>query len=129
MNVTANVRYSMQSFARSPYQRPSYDYARMLNEARANEGIAPEFQDYELAIYDMWRDGNGPSNPDLAYWFPNTDWNSIYFKDHASMVQANVNVSGGSEKLQYFVNAGYIYQGGMYNTESSKTSAMILRPR
>ncbi|MDE6628361.1 MAG: SusC/RagA family TonB-linked outer membrane protein, partial [Muribaculaceae bacterium] len=122
MEVNATVRYSLQSFARDAYHRPSYDYARLLNEARANEGIAPEFQDYELALYDMWANGgSGPSDPELAYWFPNTDWSDIYFKDNASMVQANVNVSGGSDKLQYFVNAGYVYQGGMYNTEDSRT--------
>ena len=51
------------------------------------------------------------------YWYPNTDWQSIYFKDYASMVKANVDISGGSDRLQYFVNAGYVYQGGMYNTE------------
>lgn len=122
MKVNATVRYSLQSFAREAYHRPSYDYARLLNEARANEGIAPEYQDYELALYDMWANGgNGPSDPELAYWYPNTDWSDIYFKDNSSMVQANVNVSGGTDKLQYFVNAGYVYQGGMYKTEDSKT--------
>lgn len=121
MNVTATVRYSLQSFARKPYHRDSWDYARLLNEARANEGQGAEFEPYEIALFDMWRDGDGPQDPALRYWYPNTDWSDIYFKDHASMVQANVNVSGGTDKLQYFVNAGYIYQGGMYNTESSKT--------
>lgn len=120
MSVNATVRYSLQSFARQPYHRNSWDYARLLNEARANEGAGAEFEDYEIALFDMWRDGNGPENPALRYWYPNTDWADIYFKDHSSMVQANVNVSGGSDKLQYFVNAGYVYQGGMYNTESSK---------
>ena len=120
MSVNATVRYSLQSFARQPYHRDSWDYARLLNEARANEGAGAEFEDYEIALFDMWRDGNGPENPALRYWYPNTDWADIYFKDHSSMVQANVNVSGGSDKLQYFVNAGYVYQGGMYNTESSK---------
>lgn len=120
MRVNATVRYSLQSFAREPYHRDSWDYARLLNEARANENQGAEFEPYEIALFDMWRDGTGPSNPALRYWYPNTDWSNIYFKDHASMVQANVNVSGGSDKLQYFVNAGYVYQGGMYNTESSK---------
>jgi len=120
MNVNATVRYSLQSFARTPYRRDSWDYARLLNEARRNESQGVEFEDYEIALFDMWRDGNGPSDPSLRYWYPNTDWGNIYFKDNASMVQANVNVSGGTDKLQYFVNAGYVYQGGMYNTESSK---------
>lgn len=118
--VNGSVQYSLQSFARKPFRRNSWEYARMLNEARANEGIAPEFTDEELAIYDQWQNG-GPSDPELAYWYPNTDWGSIFFKDHASMVQANVNVSGGSEKVQYFVNVGYVNQGGMYNAEPKST--------
>lgn len=121
VNVNSSVRYSLQSFARKPFHRNSWEYAEMLNEARANEDMGPEFSQEDIAKYQMWRDGNGPTDPMERYWFPNTDWASIYFKDHSSMVQANVNVTGGTDKLQYFVNAAYVYQGGMYNTEDSRT--------
>ena len=117
VSVSPSVSYTMQSFARKSTRRNSWDYVRLLNEARANEGAAPEFSDAEIAKFDSWRDGTGPTNASDRYWYPNTDWQSIYFKDFASMVRANVDISGGSEKLQYFINAGYIYQGGMYNTE------------
>lgn len=117
VSVNPSVAYSMQSFARKSTRRDSWDYVRMLNEARANEGAAPEFSAEEIAKFDTWRDGSGPSSVSDRYWYPNTDWQSIYFKDYASMVRANVDISGGSERLQYFINAGYVYQGGMYNTE------------
>lgn len=39
------------------------------------------------------------------------------FRDYAPMTRANMNVSGGSDKLQYFVSAGYLHQGGMFNVE------------
>ena len=107
----------MQTFARKSTRRNSWDYVRLLNEARKNEGAAPEFDGKDIAKFDAWRDGSGPSDPVDRYWYPNTDWQSIYFKDYASMVKANVDISGGSDRLQYFVNAGYVYQGGMYNTE------------
>lgn len=117
VSVNSSISYSMQSFARKSTRRDSWDYVRMLNEARENEGAASEFLPSEIAKFDAWRDGSGPSNASDRYWYPNTDWQSIYFKDFASMVRTNVDISGGSERLQYFVNAGYIYQGGMYNTE------------
>lgn len=117
VSVRPSITYSMQSFARKYTRRNSWDYVRMLNEARRNEGAAPEFSDAEIAIFDTWRDGSGPTDPVERYWYPNTDWQSIYFKDYAPMVRANVDISGGSEKLQYFINSGYVYQGGMYNTE------------
>ena len=115
--VRPSVSYSMQSFARKSTRRGSWDYVRLLNEARENEGAAPEFLPEEIARFDAWRDGSGPSDASDRYWYPNTDWQSIYFKDYASMVRANVDISGGSDRLQYFINAGYLYQGGMYNTE------------
>ncbi len=117
--VSGSVQYSQQSFARKPYRRDSWDYARLLNESRANEGMPAAFSDDELALFDAWKTG-GPANASDAYWYPNTNWSDILFKDHSSMVQANANVSGGTDKVQYFVNAGYVYQGGMYNCESKE---------
>lgn len=117
VSVRPSLSYSMQTFARKSTRRNSWDYVRLLNEARKNEGAAPEFDEKDIAKFDAWRDGSGPSDPVDRYWYPNTDWQSIYFKDYASMVKANVDISGGSDRLQYFVNAGYVYQGGMYNTE------------
>ena len=120
LTVHPSVQYSMQTFARKRQRVDSWDYARLLNESRANAGIDPTFSEEEIAKFDTWRDGTGPSDPNDRYWYPNTNWEDILFKDYASMVRANVDVSGGSEKLQFFVNAGYLYQGGMYNTESKK---------
>ncbi|MDD3077592.1 MAG: TonB-dependent receptor [Paludibacter sp.] len=118
VTVSPSVSYSVQSFSRNSTRRNSWEYARLLNEARENEGAAAAFSDAEIAKFDSWRDGSGPSNASDRYWYPNIDWQSIYFKNYAPMVRANVDISGGSEKLQYFINSGYIYQGGMYNTES-----------
>lgn len=115
--VNTSVAYSMQSFARKSTRRNSWDYVRLLNEARENEGAAPEFSKDEIAKFDSWRNGSGPTNASDRYWYPNTDWQSIYFKNYAPMVKANVDVSGGSDRLQYFINTGYVYQGGMYHTE------------
>ena len=117
VEVHPSVQYSMQSFSRKRTRVNSWDYVTLLNEARANEGLTAAFSPEETALFESWRNG-GPENPDDRYWYPNTNWHDILFKDYASMVRANVDISGGSDKLQYFVNAGYLYQGGMYNTES-----------
>ncbi len=117
--VHGSTTYSVQSFVRMPKALDSYTFATLNNEARSNEGKAVEFSESDLEKFAMWQNG-GPTNPDDRYWYPNTNWQNIIFKDHASMTRTNVNISGGTDRVQYFVNAGYLYQGGMYNTESKK---------
>lgn len=117
VTVNGSVRYSIQEFTRTPYRHDSWEYARLLNEARANEGQAPAFSDTELSYFDQWKDGSGPQDPEIRYWYPNTNWSKLFFRDHSNMVNANVNITGGSKKVSYFINAGYVHQGGMYNTE------------
>lgn len=119
VTVTPSVQYSIQSFSRTPMRIHSYDYARLLNEACDNDGIAHEFSDTEIGIFDTWKNG-GPTDATQRYWYPDNYWRNIIFKKTSQMIRGNVNISGGNDKLQFFVNAGYLYQGGMYNTESKK---------
>lgn len=118
VNVHGQVTYSMQKFNYWPETRHSWDFANLVNEASASNGGNPIYSAEEVALYETWRDGTGPSDPNLRFWYPDTNWGDIYLKDHSNMVQANVNLSGGTKKLRYFASAGYVYQGGMYNTES-----------
>ncbi|WP_290097610.1 SusC/RagA family TonB-linked outer membrane protein, partial [uncultured Duncaniella sp.] len=117
INVHGQVNYSMQQFNYWPEGRHSYDFVRLANEAALNDGGVPKYTDAQVAMYDLWKTG-GSSDPAIRYWYPDTDWGDVYLKDHSNMVQANVNISGGSKKLKYFASAGYVYQGGMYKTES-----------
>ena len=137
INVHGQVQYSMQKFASWPKSRHSYEYVNLVNEAALRDGLAePIYSQEHVDIYDMWRNGKPTqaryrelypdgryrdmSDEHFQYFFPDNDWSDVYMKDHSDMVQANVNVSGGSKKLKYFVSAGYVYQGGMYKTESSQ---------
>ncbi|WP_321438945.1 TonB-dependent receptor [uncultured Bacteroides sp.] len=119
VTVTPSVQYSIQSFSRTPMRIHSWDYARLLNEACDNDGVAHEFSDAEVGIFDTWKNG-GPTDAVQRYWYPDNYWRNIIFKNTSRMVRGNVNISGGTDKLQFFVNTGYLYQGGMYNTESKK---------
>ena len=49
--------------------------------------------------------------------YPNHDWYREMFKKWSSQTNVNINVTGGTEELKYFVNAGYLHQGGNLNTE------------
>ena len=117
LEVQPSVQFSLQQFARTPMRVHSWDYVRLLNEACVNDGVGPEFTDDEVAIFDSWKNG-GPTDFATRYWYPDNYWRDIIFKSTSYMVRGNVNVSGGTDRLRFFVNAGYLYQGGMYNTES-----------
>ena len=122
VNVHAQVNYSAQQFNYWPGTRHSYDFVQLANEASLNDsdGKVMKYSPEQVALYEMWRNGNGPTDPVLRYFYPDTDWSSIYLRDYSNMMQSNVNLTGGSKRLKYFASAGYVYQGGMYRTESKK---------
>ena len=63
------------------------------------------------------------------------DWNNDVLSKMAPQTQHNVSVSGGSDKLQYYLSMGYIYQEGFfksrdlnydkYNIRSNVTAQLI----
>lgn len=116
MNISASAEYSAQMFARQHQYLSSYNYALLHNEARINDGGVPEFSDEALALYQSWLTGDFMTEEE-KYFYPNTDWNKVLYRAYAPQVRANLNVSGGSEKTQYFVSAAFLHQGGMFNVE------------
>jgi TonB-linked SusC/RagA family outer membrane protein len=61
---------------------------------------------------------NGQPNPWYdPYFHPNTNWVHRLFKKNTSTSQANVNVSGGTWFMKYFLSLGYLNQGGLFKTD------------
>lgn len=88
----------------------SYEYSTLLNLARANDGLDPAFSSESVEKY---KTGVDPLR------FPNTDWRKILIKDYSFQQRYNLNISGASKAMKYFVNAGYLRQGGQFNTEKN----------
>lgn len=55
---------------------------------------------------------------DMPVTFPNTDWIKYMMKDAAWQEQVNVNVKGGTDKVKYFVSAGFLNQNSLFKTFS-----------
>jgi len=51
--------------------------------------------------------------------YPNIDWQDYLFKDHAMSYNANVNISGGTERVKYFVAADYVNEGDLVKVPPS----------
>ena len=59
--------------------------------------------------------------------YPDTDWYGLVLKNTAPEQQHNVSVSGGSEKMDYYVNFGYTDQGSFFVTNSANYNRYNLR--
>ncbi|WP_080058409.1 SusC/RagA family TonB-linked outer membrane protein [Spirosoma aerolatum] len=110
LSYTGNV--AVTSFTSLRKGMNSYDYARLYNESLKNDTYVsgavyvPKFTDADLALY---KSGEDP------IFHPNTDWYSLVLKPQALQTQHNLSINGGTEKVRYFVSAGFFSQGGQFN--------------
>ncbi|WP_161596697.1 TonB-dependent receptor [Chitinophaga vietnamensis] len=109
-----------------PKMLNSLDFANLYNEAFANAGRAPFFNDETMGRIKAYLDGSLKTqtikNPNVPNGWnnwnsgnANNDWFKIYFKKFAFSQQHNVSISGANEKSNYFISAGYNNRAGMYN--------------
>ena len=93
-------------------QASSYDYARFYNQMQLNdfdassgEVFTPMFSE---AVMEKFRTGSDPIR------FPSTKWAEYAMKDVTLQTKHNVNISGGTKAMRYFVSAGLMTQGGLF---------------
>lgn len=58
---------------------------------------------------------------------PDTDWYSAILKNTAPQQQQNLSISGGAEKMDYYINFGYTDQGSFFRTNSASYNRYNLR--
>ena len=101
----AGVSHKIQFDPQTADMVGAYDYARALNQARANDGAAPAYTDAEL---QKFIDGSDP----LVY--PNVDWKKEVFKNTAHETNAYLSFFGGTDKVQYYTQLDYTDARGLY---------------
>lgn len=90
------------------------DYMTARNNAILNR--TPDAQPYysEEVI-------NGTRNQLNPYIYPNVDWEDYLFKDFSLTQSANVNVTGGGEKVTYFLSGTLNNDNGMLKEDAQNT--------
>lgn len=83
----------------------AYGYAKALNQARANDGLAAAYSDAEL---QKFQDGSDP------YVYPNVNWKDEVFKNTAHETNVFTSFYGGTEKVQYYALLDYTDARGLY---------------
>ena len=129
-SVTATLNTSMQTISKFVDFADSYTYGKMWNYTAITDALpmsqwpgTATISDYTpyadngirftQDVMEHFRTGDMPRT------FPNTDWIDYIMKDAAWQEQANVNVNGGTEKVRYFVSAGFLNQNSLFKTFSN----------
>ncbi len=120
-----NAEQTYNSFTREPARLHSADYMRLRNEAARNDGIKnPPFPANIIAKYENPLDGLNPNDPDYQkqaalrnYIYPDHYYYREMVKQYSPQTRVNINASGGTNRLNYFLNAVYLHQGGNFNVQ------------
>lgn len=110
------VNFSMTVSGVQPTRMPkfinSYETAMLRNEALINDGLNWQEMGFSASDLQHFLDNDAP------YHYPNVDWVDLLVNKFAIDQKYNLNVSGGTKHVKYFVSLGYLNQGGMFKTEN-----------
>ena len=129
-SVTASANAAVQTISKFIDFADSYTYGQMWNYTAITDALPMSqwpgsrvISDYtpyadtgirfSQEVMEHFRTGDMPRT------FPNMDWINYIMNDSAWQEQANVNVNGGTEKVRYFVSAGYLNQDSLFKTFSN----------
>ena len=129
-SVTASASAAMQTISKFVEFADSYTYGKMWNYTQITDTRpmsqwpgTVQISDYtpyagdgirfSQEVMEHFRTGDMPTT------FPNMDWINYIMNDSAWQEQANVNVNGGTEKVRYFVSAGFLNQNSLFKTFST----------
>lgn len=103
INYSGNI--SLQTYTGIPKAMNAYDNAFLINEANRNDGLAETWTADEL---QKFKDGSDP------YGYPDINWFDYLTRKSYSQTQHNINISGGTKIVKYFVSVGYLFEDGIF---------------
>lgn len=108
--------YTFQFPSGLPKTVDIYQYMTLRNEAAKHNvnGGTPIFGD---AVFEEYRNGTRKSY----------DWYPLVWADYAPQTQHNLSVTGGNDRLTYYVGGGYMSQGSFFKTNDLNYNKYNLR--
>ncbi|MBP1612575.1 MAG: TonB-linked outer membrane protein, SusC/RagA family [Bacteroidetes bacterium] len=94
VKIIYDFSYGFQSAWKHRDVLNATEYATLMNEGKMNAGEAPIYAD--------------PSS-----YGKGTDWQEELFYDNAPIMQHQISASGASERINYYLSAGYFKQDGI----------------
>ena len=110
----------------TPKSYPKYvgsaEYMSLYNQARANDGLSPNYSDE-----DIWHFASG-QNP---YRYPDFDmYSSDYLRKAYGRYEGILEVTGGNERMKYYTTTGYYRESSQLkvgNAADNYTSRFFVR--
>ena len=129
-SVSVSASAAVQQISKFVDFADSYTYGKMWNYAAITDALpvsqwpgTANIKDYtpyantgirfNQDVMEHFRTG------DMPVTFPNTDWIDYMMKNAAWQEQVNVNAKGGTERVRYFVSAGFMNQNSLFKTFSN----------
>lgn len=122
VNYNNNLRWS------TPTKLPSflngYEFNTYFNEAAANSGLGAQYTSDVMEKtrqfiageidYATEYDSNGIWKKNLDSW-ANTEWFGVYYKDWSFSQEHNISISGGGNKVNYYISGSFQNLGSDQN--------------
>ncbi len=114
--ITYNGSYTLQRPAGFPRLADPYETMTIYNEKSMNNVNGGNIV-YGPDAFEEFRSGARRT----------TDWNSLLIADFSPQTQHDISISGGSDKTQYYIAGGYLYQQGIFKSGDLNYDKMNLR--
>ncbi|WP_233219011.1 SusC/RagA family TonB-linked outer membrane protein [Adhaeribacter arboris] len=108
--ITFNYNEGYNQPTRIPEMANAAEYATLLNEIDSYNNRQPRYSPGDI---QKFQDGSDP------WGHPNTDWYKEVLKPRSRQNYLNATLTGGSERIKYFLNMGSRFQDGYYYKSST----------
>lgn len=105
--ISASTSLGLQQPISLVKQTGSYEFARFWNIKKELDGETDKKFLFTPEQIEAYRTGSDP------IMYPSMDWGKYIFNDIYLQSKNNLNISGGSENVKYFISIGYLYQNGL----------------
>jgi len=108
--IDINLRQGYNQPTVLPKMADAASYAEMINEIKLYQGQPAKYTDEDIQAF---RDGSDP------WGHPNTDWFKTVIKPWSPQHYANISLSGGTDRIKYFVSGGTTYEDGIFRNSAN----------
>jgi len=116
--ISYDASYGLSQPTRYPKLVNANEYAIFKNELNVRENLPPA---YTQAQIDLYKSGADPLN------YPSTNWYTTVLKPWTPQTEHSLTLSGGSDRVRYFLSGLYLYQDAFYRNSATNYKQYNLR--
>ena len=126
VKVTYSNNFARTYMLNQPHSMNALNFAHTMNHSAVNSGKAPYYNEQKLGWIEQNMANPGSATevlptPDGLRWdlgveglnaSAATDWESVFWNDYGNRQKHNLNVSGGTDKVNYYISGGFYDETG-----------------